>query len=90
MEGLGIELLKILLLLFAAVGLTFHLLVLKSPETGKKIEEKLGKEYGIKKRFVSWLEEPKMGLQERLIRSKAYNIFAVIFLIILLVLLVQI
>lgn len=89
MEGLEIELLKTLLLVFSGVGLAFHLLALKSPEMAIKVEEKLGREYGLKKKIVPVLEEYRMGLQERLIRSKGYNIFAVIFLIVLLVLLAQ-
>lgn len=89
MEGLEIELLKALLLVFSGVGLVFHLLALKSPEMVIKVEEKLAKEYGLKKKIVPVLEEYRMGLQERLIRSKGYNIFAVIFLIVLLVLLAQ-
>ncbi|MFC1631949.1 hypothetical protein ACFL1I_03755 [Candidatus Omnitrophota bacterium] len=90
MEGLGVELIKVLLMVFTAAGLAFHLLAFRSPESGKKLEQRLGTEIGSKKKFIPWLEENRMELQDKLIHSAAYHIFAIIFLIILLVLLVQI
>ncbi|MFH1492079.1 MAG: hypothetical protein ABIE81_01890 [Candidatus Omnitrophota bacterium] len=89
MEGLMFSILKVFLSILACIGLIFHLLTLKSLEAGRKAEEKLGTKLGVKKEFIPWLEKGRMGLHERLIRSRAYNTSAIIFLIILLVLLFQ-
>ncbi len=89
MEGLSLTILRAILMVLASLGIVFHLLVLRSPERGKKLEQKLGSEFGNKKRFVPWLEQNRMRLHEGLIESKGYNVIAVIFLIILLILLVQ-
>jgi len=89
MEGLVFNVLKVFLTVFACIGIIFHLLVLRNPETGRKVEEKLGVELGLKKKFVPWVEKNRMGLHERLIRSRVYSISAITFLTILLVLLFQ-
>jgi hypothetical protein len=90
MEDLGLTILKISLFVFAVLGIIFHLLALRNPEKAKKVEQRLGTEYGVRKKFFPWLEENRMEFHERLIRSKFYNLFATIFLIALLILLVQI
>ena len=86
----SIIILKLILFTLGSLGIVFHLLALTNPQEGKKMEQALGAEIGSKKRFVSWLETDRMELQERLIKSKAYNIFAVIFLLVLFILLFQI
>ena len=90
MGELIFSVLKVFLTVFACIGIIFHLLVFRSPEAGGKVEGRLGTRFGVKKEFVSWLEKNRMGLHERLIKSKVYNVFAVIFLAILLILLSQI
>ena len=87
MEEFVLTALKLFLSVFAVLGIVFHLLVLRNPKRGMEIEQKLGTEFGVKKKFVPWLEKDRMGLHGRLIRSKGYNILAVIFLIIILTLL---
>ena len=89
MEDIGLTALKTVLLILSCIGIIFHLLVLRNPERGQKIEEKLGAELGVKKKFIPWLEESRLGLQQKLINSKLYNVFAVIFLIALLILLTR-
>jgi len=90
MEELIFSVLKVFLTVFACIGIIFHLLVFRSPETGRKVEEKLGSGLGVQKEFIPWLEKNRMGLHEWLIKNKVYNVFAVIFLAILLILLSQI
>ena len=89
MDPLSLEMTRIILVILASFGVVFHLLVLRSPQSGEKMEEKLGAEFGVKKKFVPWLENTKLGLHQRLINSRLYNVFAVLFLVILLILLLQ-
>ncbi len=90
MEPVTLTILRLILFIFGSLGIVFHLLALINPEEGKRMEQNLATEFGTKKKLVSWLETERMGLHERLMRSKAYNIIAIIFLLILFVLLVQI
>ncbi len=89
MDPLNLEITRIVLVILASFGVVFHLLVLRSPESGEKMEEKLGAEFGVKRKFVPWLESTKLELHQRLIHSRLYNVFAVLFLVILLILLLQ-
>ena len=89
MNPLSLEIIRIILVILASFGVVFHLLVLRSPESGEKVEQKMEAEFGVKKKFVPWLEDARLGLHERLIRSRLYNVFAVLFLVILLILLLQ-
>lgn len=82
--------LKLFLFIFGSLGIVFHLLALRNHEESKKMEQSLGTEFGLKRRLAPGLEKNRPGLHERLIRSKLYNILAVIFLVILFVLLFQI
>ena len=90
MEELALTILKLILFILGSLGIVFHLLVLIRPEEGKKMEQALGTEFGSKKEFASWLEKGRTELHERLMKSKAYNICALIFLIVLFILLFQI
>jgi len=90
MERMILDVLKFTLIVLSMMGAIFHLSILKKPGVGRKVEEKLGTELGVKKLFIPWLEKNRMQLHERLIKSKTYNMFAAIFLIILLILLFQI
>ena len=90
MEVVALTALKLILFTFGSLGIVFHLLVLISPEEGKKMEQALGTKFGARKKFVSWLEKDRTGLHERLMKSKVHNVCALIFLIILFVLLLQI
>ncbi len=90
METLALSVFKVCLIVFASAGLFFHLLVLRNLEKGRQLEQKLGTELGVKKQFIPWLEENRMELQERLIKSKTYNIFSTISLVIVLILATQI
>ena len=89
MEGLSLEATRVVLLILASLGIVFHLLVLRSPESGEKMEQKLKAEFGVKKKFVPWLEDTRLGLHQRLIHNRLYNVFAVLFLVVLLILLLQ-
>ncbi len=89
MDPLSLEIIRIILVILASFGVVFHLLVLRSPESGEKMEQKLKAEFGVKKKFLPWLEDTRLGLQQRLIHSRLYNVFAVLFLVILLILLLQ-
>jgi hypothetical protein len=80
---------KYVLVIFSLAGIIYHLLVLKSPGSGEKIEKTLGAEYGVKTRIVPKIEENKMQLHERLLKSKNYNLLVVIFLILLLIILIR-
>ena len=81
--------LKYALVFFSAAGIVFHLMVLRNPMKGDEVEKKLQKEFGVKTRIAPKLEQPNMELHHRLISSKTYNIFATIFLILLLLLLLR-
>ena len=89
MGPLGLEIIRIVLVILASFGVVFHLLVLRSPQSGEKMEQKLRAEFGVKKKFLPWLEDSRLGLHQRLIHSRFYNVFAVLFLVILLILLLQ-
>ena len=89
MDPLSLEMVRIVLVILASFGVVFHLLVLRSPQSGEKMEEKLGAEFGVKKKLVPWLENTKLGLHQQLIQSRLYNVFAVLFLVILLIVLLQ-
>jgi hypothetical protein len=90
MEELILNIVKVFLFIFAAIGAVYHILVLRSPEVSKKVEQKLGAEIGVRKKFFPWLEDNRMKLHDMLVKSKAYNIFALIALVVLLILLLQI
>ena len=81
--------LKIFLAIFATLGITFHLMILKSSENGKRLEQNLATEYGITRKIFPRLEENQMGLQEVLIRSKIYNVLVILFLVSVVILLIQ-
>jgi len=84
-EELILDAIKYVLVALSLIGVAFHLLVLRAPETAKSLETRLAKEMGSKKKFVSWLEENNMEVHDRLINSRAYNMFAVVFLVLLLI-----
>jgi hypothetical protein len=82
-------LLKYVLIIFSGAGIVYHLLILRNPMEGDKLEKTLGKEYGVKARIVPRLEENKMEFHERMVRSRNYNVLVVVFLILLMILLTQ-
>ena len=90
MAELALTILKLFLFIFGSLGIAFHLLALRNPEESNRMEQSLGTEFGLKKRIIPGLEKNRAGLHERLMRSKLYNILALIFLVILFVLLFQI
>ena len=90
MEGLALTVLKLILFTWGLLGIIFHLLAFKNPESASKMEQSLEAEFGFKKRIVPWLEKNRMRLNEWLMESRAYNICAIIFLILVLILLFQI
>ena len=79
--------LKYTLICLSGGGIIFHLLILRNPMKGDNVEKKLQKEYGVKTRIVPKIEESNMAIHQKLINSKVYNIFATIFLILVLLLL---
>ncbi len=81
--------LKYSLIFFSGAGIVFHLLVLRNPSRGSKVEEKLQKEFGVKTRIVPKIEKINMELHQKLINSKGYNVIATIFLILVLLLLTR-
>jgi hypothetical protein len=79
------EVFRAFLVIFAFIGVFYHLLVLAKPQSAQKLEEKLSQEIGARKKFFPWLEDSRMKFHQQLLENKIYNVAALIFLLILLV-----
>lgn len=81
MEFLFLMMVRDLLLVLAVMGIMFHSLTLKNARIGRVIEEKMLREFGIKKKVVHWLEKNRMALHERLFKNKMYHFAAIVCLL---------